>query len=85
MKQKHLSKGRAMDNITVERLWRSVKYEEVYPKEHECVTALTEALCRLRQPRAAASKRWRSHRRRGVSRQGMPGAGRVRGTYQLSD
>jgi transposase InsO family protein len=23
-------KGRAMDNIFVERLWRSVKYEEVY-------------------------------------------------------
>ena len=24
------SKGRALDNIFVERLWRSVKYEEVY-------------------------------------------------------
>ena len=23
-------KGRAMDNIMVERLWRSVKYEEIY-------------------------------------------------------
>jgi transposase InsO family protein len=26
------NKGRAIDNIFVERLWRSVKYEEVYPK-----------------------------------------------------
>ena len=26
------SKGRALDNIMVERLWRSVKYEEVYLK-----------------------------------------------------
>jgi putative transposase len=26
-------KGRAFDNIFVERLWRSVKYEEVYLKE----------------------------------------------------
>jgi putative transposase len=26
-------KGRALDNIFVERLWRSVKYEEVYPND----------------------------------------------------
>jgi putative transposase len=26
------SKGRALDNIFIERLWRSVKYEQVYPK-----------------------------------------------------
>ncbi|MCB9093419.1 MAG: IS3 family transposase [Halobacteriovoraceae bacterium] len=25
-------KGRALDNVFVERLWRSVKYEDVYPK-----------------------------------------------------
>lgn len=28
------SKGRAIDNIFTERLWRSVKYEEVYLKEY---------------------------------------------------
>ena len=28
-------RGRALDNIFVERLWRSVKYEEVYLKKHE--------------------------------------------------
>lgn len=28
-------KGRALDNIYVERLWRSVKYEEVYIKDYE--------------------------------------------------
>jgi putative transposase len=27
-------KGRALDNIFVERLWRSVKYEEVYPNDY---------------------------------------------------
>lgn len=27
-------KGRALDNVFVERLWRSVKYEEVYLKEY---------------------------------------------------
>jgi len=30
-------KGRAIDNIFVERLWRSVKYEEVYLKDYETV------------------------------------------------
>ena len=29
--------GRYMDNIFVERLWRSVKYEEVYLKAYESV------------------------------------------------
>jgi putative transposase len=27
-------RGRAIDNIFIERLWRSVKYEEVYLKEY---------------------------------------------------
>lgn len=27
-------RGRAVDNIFTERLWRSIKYEEVYPKEY---------------------------------------------------
>jgi len=30
-------RGRAFDNIFVERLWRSVKYEEVYLKDYETV------------------------------------------------
>ena len=31
------SKGRAMDNIFVERLWRTIKYEEVYLKDYRTV------------------------------------------------
>ena len=31
------SKGRAFDNIFIERLWRSVKYEEVYIKQYRSV------------------------------------------------
>ena len=38
-------RGRAMGNIFVERLWRSVKYEEVYLKDYECVS---EAVTNLR-------------------------------------
>jgi len=30
-------RGRVFDNIFVERLWRTVKYEEVYLKDYESV------------------------------------------------
>ncbi len=30
-------RGRALDNVFVERLWRSVKYEDVYIKDYESV------------------------------------------------
>jgi putative transposase len=30
-------RGRALDNIYVERFWRSVKYEEVYIKDYQSV------------------------------------------------
>ena len=37
-------RGRALDNIFVERLWRSVKYEDVYLKEYLTVPALEAGL-----------------------------------------
>lgn len=37
-------KGRCMDNIFIERLWRSVKYEEIYLNEYCSVDALRKAL-----------------------------------------
>jgi len=37
-------KGRAMDNIMVERLWRSVKYEDVYIKDYAKVDELVKGL-----------------------------------------
>ena len=37
-------KGRAMDNIFIERLWRSVKYEEIYLNEYQDVKELIKAL-----------------------------------------
>jgi len=33
-------RGRALDNIFIERLWRSVKYEDIYVKEYPTVPAL---------------------------------------------
>jgi len=37
-------RGRALDNIFVERLWRTVKYEEVYLKQHATLQALSDGL-----------------------------------------
>jgi putative transposase len=37
-------KGRWMDNVFIERLWRSVKYEEIYIKEYNSVTELVQSL-----------------------------------------
>lgn len=39
-------KGRALDNVFVERLWRSVKVEEVYLKDYESVIEAVEGLGR---------------------------------------
>ena len=37
-------KGRWVDNVFVERLWRSVKYEEVYLRAYETPAALRTGL-----------------------------------------
>jgi len=37
-------KGRALDNVFVERLWRSLKYEEIYPKGYENLKELKKGL-----------------------------------------
>ncbi len=39
-------RGRATDNAFVERLWRSVKYEEVYLKSYQTMTEAQEGLAR---------------------------------------
>jgi putative transposase len=37
-------RGRVMDNIFIERLWRSVKYEDIYLKDYATVADLIEGL-----------------------------------------
>jgi putative transposase len=37
-------RGRALDNVFVERLWRAVKYEDIYIKDYECVPELESGL-----------------------------------------
>lgn len=54
LKQHHVKismdgKGRWMDNVFIERLWRSVKYEEVYLKEYSSVEELRRGLAQYFQ------------------------------------
>jgi putative transposase len=37
-------RGRALDNIFIERFWRSLKYEDIYPKDYATVHALARGL-----------------------------------------
>lgn len=37
-------RGRCMDNIFIERFWRSLKYEDIYLKSYETVPDLTQGL-----------------------------------------
>jgi putative transposase len=39
-------RGRALDNVFVERLWRSVKYEDIYPNGYATLTAARQGLTR---------------------------------------
>ena len=39
-------RGRALDNVFVERLWRTVKYEEVYLREYSTVREAQQRLGR---------------------------------------
>ncbi|MCF7790530.1 MAG: integrase core domain-containing protein, partial [Victivallales bacterium] len=36
------SKGRATDNIYIERLWRSLKYENIFINEYNCLKELKQ-------------------------------------------
>lgn len=37
-------KGRALDNVYIERLWRSLKYEEIYLKEYEEISECIDSV-----------------------------------------
>ena len=37
-------RGRAADNIVIERFWRSLKYEDIYLKDYETVAELNDGL-----------------------------------------
>jgi len=56
-------RGAWRDNVFVERLWRSVKYEEVYLRAHDCVGDARASLgryldfCNARRPHSSLGAR----------------------------
>jgi putative transposase len=38
------AKGRSIDNIVIERFWRSLKYEDVYPKGYNTIKEARECI-----------------------------------------
>lgn len=50
-------KGRWMDNVFIERLWRSLKYEDIYIKEYTTVAALEQGV----ESWMARYNTWRPH------------------------
>ena len=37
-------RGRALDNVFIERIWRSLKYEDIYLKGYETVPEITDGV-----------------------------------------
>jgi putative transposase len=37
-------KGRATDNVFIERFWRTIKYENIFPKGYETMTEAYEGI-----------------------------------------
>ena len=54
-------RGRWMDNVFIERLWRSVKYEEIYLREHATILVLRVGL----DDWFTRYNTWRPHQRLG--------------------
>lgn len=44
MKVSHDGRGRALDNVMVERLWRTVKYEDIYLRDYQEILAARAGL-----------------------------------------
>jgi putative transposase len=40
-------RGRCLDNVRIERFWRSLKYEEVYMKDYKSYTSIKDASLRI--------------------------------------
>ena len=76
-------KGRALDNIFTERLWRTVKYEEVYLHSYESPRAARQGLSRYlafynqARPHQALAYRTPAEVYRAAPASGPGGAARV--------
>lgn len=55
-------KGRALDNVMIERLWRTVKYDDIYVRGYETMTELYQGL-----PKFIRKYNTRKHQTLGMS------------------
>ena len=53
-------KGRWRDNVFVERLWRSVKYEDIYLKAYGSIIELKKGLTKIASPMYKRSEKIRA-------------------------
>ena len=50
-------KGAWRDNVFVERLWRSIKYEEVYLRAYDSVSEARKSIGRYLRPHSSLDRR----------------------------
>jgi len=74
-------RGRALDNVWIERIWRTVKYEDIYPRDYEdgvrLYEGLTDYFSFYNEERLHSSLKYSSpgkiYRGRGCSNSGVSG------------
>lgn len=68
-------KGRALDNVMIERLWRTVKYDDIYIRGYETMNELHQGL-------TAFFRKYNARKHQGL---GMSPQEKYRGGFQMKD
>ena len=68
-------KGRALDNVMIERLWRTVKYDDIYVRGYETMNELYQGL-------SAFFRKYNSRKYQGL---GMSPEQKYRGGFKIED
>ena len=68
-------KGRALDNVMIERLWRTVKYDDIYIRGYETMSELHQGL-------SAFFRKYNSRRHQSL---GMNPEQKYRGGFKMED
>lgn len=68
-------KGRALDNVMIERLWRTVKYDDIYVRAYETMNELYQGL-------SAFFRKYNTRKHQGL---GMSPEQKYRGGFKMED
>ena len=77
-------KGRYLDNIFVERLWRSIKYEEVYLKAYQTVAEARAGIDAYRTTSRGLTRLWATGSR-GIPKFQVADSGMVKPSVGVGD